>query len=181
MSDTTLQAALRAAFDSKLSVIAQTLTEEQQTQAQTNLGGPFLQTSGGSLTGPVNFPNGLDFSVGGFDLAANSSGEFSWGQKSFSLIEDYNTNLIRFTNGYMVMWGGAIIDSGQKSTAVTLFYPFKDMSYFAATTFTDINQTMASSVVQIVSNTQINVSITTASGEINFSRFLAWYAVGYWK
>lgn len=38
MSDTTLQAALRAAFDSKLSVIAQTLTEDQQTQALENMG-----------------------------------------------------------------------------------------------------------------------------------------------
>lgn len=38
MADTSLQAALRAAFDSKLSVIAQTLTEDQQTQALENMG-----------------------------------------------------------------------------------------------------------------------------------------------
>lgn len=38
MSDTTLQAALRAAFNSKLSVIAQTLTSVQQEQALDNLG-----------------------------------------------------------------------------------------------------------------------------------------------
>lgn len=51
MADTPAQAALRAAFNSKLSVIQQTLTSEQQTQAQTNIGGPFLPQSGGKLAG----------------------------------------------------------------------------------------------------------------------------------
>lgn len=38
MADTPAQAALRAAFDSKLSVIPQTLSSSQQTQARTNIG-----------------------------------------------------------------------------------------------------------------------------------------------
>lgn len=38
MADTPAQAALRAAFSSKLSVIAQTLSAEQQQQARTNIG-----------------------------------------------------------------------------------------------------------------------------------------------
>lgn len=38
MADTPEQAALRAAFNIKLSVIAQTLSADQQTQALTNLG-----------------------------------------------------------------------------------------------------------------------------------------------
>lgn len=38
MADTPEQAALRAAFNIKLSVIAQTLSDDQQTQALTNLG-----------------------------------------------------------------------------------------------------------------------------------------------
>lgn len=53
MADTPAQASLRAAFDSKLSVIPQTLNSGQQTQAQTNMGGPFLPLSGGTLTGAL--------------------------------------------------------------------------------------------------------------------------------
>lgn len=53
MADTPAQAALREAFNSKLSVIPQTLSQEKQTQAQTNIGGPFLPLSGGTLTGAL--------------------------------------------------------------------------------------------------------------------------------
>lgn len=53
MADTPAQAALRAAFDSKLSVIPQTLSSEQQTQAQTNMGGPFLPLTGGTVSGTI--------------------------------------------------------------------------------------------------------------------------------
>lgn len=53
MADTPAQAALRAAFNSKLSVISQTLSEEQQTQAQTNMGGPFLPLTGGTVSGTI--------------------------------------------------------------------------------------------------------------------------------
>lgn len=53
MADTPAQASLRAAFDSKLSVIPQTLSSEQQTQAQTNMGGPFLPLTGGTVSGTI--------------------------------------------------------------------------------------------------------------------------------
>ena len=53
MADTPAQASLRAAFDSKLSVIPQTLNSEQQTQAQTNMGGPFLPLTGGTVAGTI--------------------------------------------------------------------------------------------------------------------------------
>lgn len=54
MADTPAQASLRAAFDSKLSVIPQTLSQEKQTQAQTNIGGPFLPLSGGTVSGTIS-------------------------------------------------------------------------------------------------------------------------------
>lgn len=53
MADTPAQAALREAFNSKLSVIPQTLSQEKQTQAQTNIGGPFLPLSGGTVSGTI--------------------------------------------------------------------------------------------------------------------------------
>ena len=53
MADTPAQASLRAAFDSKLSVIPQTLNSGQQTQAQTNMGGPFLPLTGGTVAGTI--------------------------------------------------------------------------------------------------------------------------------
>lgn len=53
MADTPAQAALRAAFASKVSVIPQTLTTEQQAQAQINIGGPFLPLSGGTVSGTI--------------------------------------------------------------------------------------------------------------------------------
>lgn len=53
MAGTPAQAALRAAFDSKLSVIPQTLSSQQKTQAQTNMGGPFLPLKGGTVSGTI--------------------------------------------------------------------------------------------------------------------------------
>lgn len=53
MADTPAQAALREAFNSKLSVIPQTLSQKKQTQAQTNIGGPFLPLAGGTVSGTI--------------------------------------------------------------------------------------------------------------------------------
>ena len=72
MADTPAQAALRAALNSKLSVIPQTLSQEKQTQAQTNIGGPFLPLSGGSVSGTIT--------ATGFKgpLAGNASTASKW-------------------------------------------------------------------------------------------------------
>ena len=51
--DTPLQTALRKAFDSKLSLIPQTLTPEQKAQVVKNLEGTFLPLLGGALNGPL--------------------------------------------------------------------------------------------------------------------------------
>lgn len=72
MADTPAQAALRAAFDSKLSVIPQTLSSQQQTQAQTNMGGPFLPLTGGTVTGTIN-ATGFSGS-----LTGNASSSSKW-------------------------------------------------------------------------------------------------------
>lgn len=72
MADTPAQAALREAFNSKLSVIPQTLSQEKQTQAQTNIGGPFLPLSGGTVSGTI--------AATGFSgpLAGNASTASKW-------------------------------------------------------------------------------------------------------
>lgn len=72
MADTSAQAALREAFNSKLSVIPQTLSQEKQTQAQTNIGGPFLPLSGGTVSGTI--------AATGFSgpLAGNASTASKW-------------------------------------------------------------------------------------------------------
>lgn len=78
MSDTTLQAALRAAFNSKLSVIQQTLTPEQQTQARTNIGA----ISSNDLNQQVkNAVLSMFFPVGSIYLSASDSfnPNDSWG------------------------------------------------------------------------------------------------------
>lgn len=53
MTYTQIQQALFEAFASKVSINSQTLTEQQQNQAQQNIGGPFLKTSGGSMLGSL--------------------------------------------------------------------------------------------------------------------------------
>ena len=86
--DTPLQTALRKAFDSKLSLIAQTLTPEQKAQVVKNLDGTFLPLTGGDVSGRIQFSQGSYISPnsskwGGLDIGAN--GDPSSGDKGASI------------------------------------------------------------------------------------------------
>lgn len=90
MADTPAQAALREAFNSKLSVIPQTLSQEQQTQAQTNIGGPFLPLSGGTVSGTI--------AATGFSgpLAGNASTASKWATARKITLEGGATGSVSF-------------------------------------------------------------------------------------
>lgn len=152
MSDTTLQAALRAAFNSKISVIPQSLTEEQKTQSQTNIGGPFIPSSGGELTGSINCSSGWPIQAGTTDsFVTISSGIQNAGGAWFAVFgEDFSDSR-----------KGAFTLASSNSTKALYGYPDGRLSwegYPVARVVQKHNQTLTSSA-----NTAVNVSLTLST------------------
>ena len=168
-----------------VSYATQSLTDEQKEQLVKNLGGTFLPLVGGTLTGGISFPNGINFSVGSHSLSGTTSGGFTWDNLDVELVKTRysasETLRIRYDSGLMILGAAMVIPPNTLGITWTFPYPFNVRPVILASPAGLSDPTYLVSTQGDSSTTEINVFSKKKDGTYTIERYVFVMAIGTWK